>query len=245
MFCWARREFVGEINKLSSFQVIRWLEKEKVLLFWQKVVQVFQSMKWLELTGLEDLLASQKDALGGGTNLSRLSGKFHVEFSVCQAHTSSAWREDGKDHLCLLCQGTKRVPCRDGDGNFPIQTRHLTSRAQPLFVYLGADFHHVSSVSICICKREIWRVIAVKIHAHDLPYTHCVQLWDVNFIGVKKITSTRTQAHRQVSCFVVCILDSISFHPQGISCTLQKHSRVLHFFSYHFGFQSARLELGI
>lgn len=50
MACCAKRKFVGELNELSSFQVIKWLENENV--------QIFQSMKWLELTQSEVLSAS-------------------------------------------------------------------------------------------------------------------------------------------------------------------------------------------
>lgn len=70
-------------------------------------------------------------------------------------------------------------------------------------------------------------------------YVHNLGKWIL--YGLKNYKHTYIGTLR----FDVCILDFISFHPQIIRCAVQKYLRVLYFFSYHFGFQSALLDVSI
>lgn len=159
MFCWARRKFIGEINKLSSFQVIRWLENEKLLLFWQRKCSNISKYKviWAHRIGGPLGICI---TLGSGTKLSRLLGEFHMEASVCLHKSLVHEGQSGKASTCLISARKQRASpavsqcAPDGAESFHIQTRCLTSRAQPLFVYLGAHFHHISLSTFAYANRR-------------------------------------------------------------------------------------------
>lgn len=159
MFCWARRKFVGKINKLSSFQVIKWLENEKVLLFWQRKCSNISKYKviWAHILGGPLGICT---SLGRGTKLSRLLAEFHIRAPVCLHKPPVHEDQDGKASTRLFCARIQRASpamsqcAPGGDESLHIQTRCLTSRAQPLFVYLGADFHHTSLATFAYANRR-------------------------------------------------------------------------------------------
>lgn len=191
--------------------------------------------------------------LGGGIRLSRLLGKFfHVEASV-RASTNLLCMKNrmggnaGWEGIICLFSSRRQRACpavsqgaADGDENFHIPQTLPDEQGSASVCLFGCRFSSHQPFCICICKQEIWRVTAVKIHAYDLPYTHCMQTWDVNFIGVKKL---QAHVHRHAVKFpaLLCVFWTswASIHKE-LDGTAQKYFRVLHFFSHHFGFRSAR-----
>lgn len=165
MFCWARGKFVGEINKLSSFQVIKWLENEKVLLFWQR--------KRSSISGYEVIRAPRIGGplgihitLGGGTKSSRLLGKFHIKASACLHKSPVHGDQDGKaSTLCFL----------------PANQEHPLpwARVHPMVMRTATSRHGAWRAGLCQCL-FIWVQIFITSafqHLHmqtgDLKGTSC------------------------------------------------------------------------
>lgn len=137
------------------FKSSNYLKVRRFFFSGRKNVQIFQSIKWPELTESEVLLACRNmlASVSLWKTGPRPLWKFHMEASVCSGlHWPTAGGgQDGKATTCLFSAEKRKVSfplsqrAPEGDMNFLHQNVVPDEQGSPrIYLYLGGGFNQIS-----------------------------------------------------------------------------------------------------
>lgn len=158
---YAKRKFVGELNELSSFQVITWLENEKILLFWEEKRSVLSKYEVIRAHRIWDPVGFRWCVgiciiLEERTKSFGQFWKFHIKASVFRdLHWPTVDREQGGETTCLCPAKKHGVSFHQASVRQKVtRTSHITTWCLTSRYLFVRRFSSDQSFNICLCKNE-------------------------------------------------------------------------------------------